>query len=63
MISKNGKLLFNVYISNCLSSSHTNTRSQVYVVLNVEEEAIEVINCKLIWMPAGNKKKQEIICG
>jgi hypothetical protein len=26
-------------------------------VLNVEEEAIEVINCKLIWMPAGNKKK------
>jgi hypothetical protein len=32
-------------------------------VLNVEEEAIEVINCKLIWMPAGNKKKQEIIIG
>jgi hypothetical protein len=28
-------------------------------VLNVEEEAIEVINCKLIWIPAGNKKKQE----
>jgi hypothetical protein len=34
------------------SYSHTNTRLQVYIVLNV----IEVINCKLIWMPAGNKK-------
>ncbi len=35
-------------------------------MLNVIEEVIEVINCKLIWMPAGNKEKtqqQEIFLG
>ena len=41
------------------SSSHATTRSQVYIGSNVEEKAIEVINCKLIWIPAGNKKQEK----
>lgn len=76
---ENRKLLFNVYISNCLSCfvhicdslieiyryrrlamiifTYKYQIVSLYCVERCRKKAIEVINCKLIWIPAGNKKK------